>query len=230
VDWDPASNFERFLRREVLGRLQTPVVWGLDEVDRLFHCEFKDDVFGLFRAWHNERSLDPQGPWGKLTLAMAYATEAHLFITNLNQSPFNVGTRIVLEDFTEAQVWDLTLRYGLVPDDIGRRVFAIVGGHPYLVRRCLHAIQAQGVEMDAIEADVESGDGLFGSHLERVLQPLLQDAELAQAVRGNLTEGTPYSAASFYRLRSAGVIAGSSPKSSRPRCRLYEEFLKQRLA
>jgi hypothetical protein len=70
----------------VLGRIDGPVVWGLDEVDRLFSCEFGSEVFGLFRSWHNRRSLDPAGPWSRLTLALAYATEAYLFITDLNQS------------------------------------------------------------------------------------------------------------------------------------------------
>ena len=105
-------NFERYLRREVLGRLEEPLVWGLDEVDRLFACDFGSEVFGLFRSWHNERALDPDGPWSRLTLAIAYATEAHLFITDLNQSPFNVGTRLTLEDFTLEQVADLNRRYG----------------------------------------------------------------------------------------------------------------------
>ncbi|HXJ58554.1 MAG TPA: AAA-like domain-containing protein, partial [Verrucomicrobiae bacterium] len=40
--WDrrrsPNINFERFLRREVLGKLSGRLVWGLDEVDRLFTC------------------------------------------------------------------------------------------------------------------------------------------------------------------------------------------------
>ena len=228
-DWDAAANFERFLRREVLGRLQAPVVWGLDEVDRLFHCDFKDDVFGLFRAWHNERSLDPEGPWGRFTLAMAYATEAHLFITNLNQSPFNVGTRLVLEDFTEAQVSDLCRRYSL-DEDVGRRIFAIAGGHPYLVRRCLHAIHTKGIVMEDVEADAENGEGLFATHLERLYRALLQDPELRQALRDNMHKSTAFTTADFYRLRSAGVIAGSSPESARPRCRLYDAFLKRRLA
>ena len=229
VDWDAAANFERFLRREVLNRLQVPVVWGLDEVDRLFHCEYKDDVFGLFRAWHNERSLDPEGPWGRLTLAMAYATEAHLFITNLNQSPFNVGTRVVLEDFTEEQVSDLCGRYGFPEEESSRRVFGLVGGHPYLVRRCLHAMQTQGIGMEAVDSEVESGDGLFGTHLERVLQTLEMDPELRESVHDNLNYGVPYTAARFYRLRSAGIISGSSPEGARPRCRLYDEFLRRRL-
>ena len=52
-------NFERFLRREVLGKIEVSLVWGLDEADRLFHYRFGTEVFGLFRSWHNERSLNP---------------------------------------------------------------------------------------------------------------------------------------------------------------------------
>ena len=228
-DWDAAANFERFLRREVLGRLKAPVVWVIDEVDRLFHCEFKDDVFGLFRAWHNERSLDPEGPWGRFTLVMAYATEAHLFITNLNQSPFNVGTRILLEDFTEEQVDELGRRYDLASGRETSRLFALVGGHPYLVRRCFHAIQTLALAADGIETEAERNDGLFSAHLERMLLALQQDPDLTQAVRELLQGAAVPSVEGFYRLRSAGVLVGSSPKTARPRCRLYEVFLRRRL-
>ena len=77
-------------------------------------------MFGLFRSWHNERSLNPDGPWGRLTLAIVYATEAHLFITDLNQSPFNVGTRLTLEDFTFEQVAELNGRLALIDEDFRR--------------------------------------------------------------------------------------------------------------
>ena len=46
-------------------------------------------------------------------MAIAYATEAHLFITDVNQSPFNVGTRLTVEDFTLSQVADLNERYSV---------------------------------------------------------------------------------------------------------------------
>src|SRR5205814_806452 len=105
--WRPGTgasvNFQRYMRRAVLAD-GPPVVWGLDEADRLFGCSFASEVFGLFRSWHNARALDPNGPWSKLTMAIAYATEAHLFITDINQSPFNVGTRVALSDFTVEQV------------------------------------------------------------------------------------------------------------------------------
>ena len=58
----------------------------IDEADRLFPCTFCDDVFGKFRAWHNERALDPDGPWRQFSLILVYSTQANLFIKNMNQS------------------------------------------------------------------------------------------------------------------------------------------------
>ncbi len=104
----PNMNLERYLRKPVFGSVEQPIVWGLDEVDRLFSCDYGSEVFGLFRSWHNKRALDPSGPWSRLTLAIAYATEAHLFIKDLNQSPFNVGTRLSpLEDFNIDQISEI---------------------------------------------------------------------------------------------------------------------------
>ena len=103
----PSMNFERYLRREVLEKISEPLVWGLDEVDRLFSCSYGSEVFGFFRSLHNARALDPDSPWSRLTMIIAYATEAHLFITDLNQSPFNVGTRLILEDFNAEQISEL---------------------------------------------------------------------------------------------------------------------------
>jgi DNA-binding SARP family transcriptional activator len=232
--WNPRRgwnvNFERLLRREVLGG-PAPLVWGLDEVDRLFGCPFSGVVFGLFRSWHNERALNPSGPWGGLTLAIAYATEAHLFITDLNQSPFNVGTRLALEDFTRGEVEELNRRYGSpLPDSKqGARFFQLVGGHPYLVRRGLHALAREGLDMDALAELADSDDGPFGDHLRRMLAALSQDTELLQALRAMLHgRGCP-SVTAFYRLRSAGLVSGPSAAEARPRCHLYRRYLEKHL-
>jgi hypothetical protein len=107
----PNVNFERYLRRELLSKIPGQLLWGMDEVDRLFNCDFGSDVFALFRTWHNECALDANKPWSRMTMAIAYATEAHLFINDPNQSPFNVGTKLTLSDFTCEQVADLNRRY-----------------------------------------------------------------------------------------------------------------------
>jgi hypothetical protein len=227
----PSVNFEQYLRREVLLKFSAPVVWGLDEVDRLFTCNFGSEVFGLFRSWHNKRALDPQGPWQKLTLAIAYATEAHLFITDLNQSPFNVGTRLQLNDFTLEEVAKLNERYGspLKDDDEIARYYRLLSGHPYLVRRGLHEMVTSNVDLTDLEAGAVADEGPFGDHLHRLLISLGKDPELCDVVRGIL-QGKPCpTPESFYRLRSAGLASGESTQDIKPRCLLYETYLARHL-
>lgn len=227
----PSMNFERFLRREVLNKLSSRLVWGLDEVDRLFTCNFGSEVFGLFRSWHNERSLDPSGPWQNLTLAIAYATEAHLFITDMNQSPFNVGTRLTLADFTLQQVSELNARYGSPVKDPRELVqfHALLGGQPYLTRRGLHELTSRNLSFSEFESKAAHDEGPFGDHLRRILVSLAQDQNLCDAMKG-LLAGKPASGPElFYRLRTSGVVTGESARLMRPRCRLYEIYLLRHL-
>jgi serine/threonine protein kinase len=227
----PGINFEQFLRREVLAKIAAPLVWGLDEVDRLFTCSFGSEIFGLFRSWHNKRALDPAGPWSRLTLAIAYATEAHLFITDLNQSPFNVGTRLQLEDFSFEQVADLNQRYGTPlrePAEVAR-FFHLLSGHPYLVRRGLYELVNEACTPAALEAQAAHDEGPFGDHLRRLVVSLTQDRELCEVVRG-LLQGRPCpTAESFYRLRSAGLVIGDAARDARLRCQLYTAYLEKHL-
>ena len=229
--WDdrrsPNVNFERYIRREVLGHGDGHLVWGLDEVDRLFAYPYASEVFGLFRSWHNERALDPTGPWARLTLAIAYATEAHLFITDVNQSPFNIGTRLVLEDFWPDQVAELNERYGKPLKDKLEldRFIRLVGGHPYLVRRGLHEMAKRKITITALEEKAPRDDGIYGDHLRRILLLLARDQGLTEIVRGILRGQPCPTADSFYRLRSAGLIKGSSATDAHPRCQLYATYL-----
>lgn len=233
--WDerrgPNVNFERYIRREVLAKLNAPLVWGLDEVDRLFVCSYGSEVFGLFRSWHNERALDPSGPWAGLTLAIAYATEAHLFITDMNQSPFNIGTRLVLEDFTRQQVAELNRRHGspLKTQAELDRFVKLINGHPFLVRRGLHEIAVKKTDIATFEAQADRDEGIFGDHLRRILVLLAKDPVLTEVLRG-LLRGQPCpTPESFYRLRSAGVIMGNSQSDVQLRCQLYASYLKRHL-
>ncbi len=225
----PGANLGRFLRREILPRIPSFLVWGLDEVDRLFSCDFGNEVFGVFRSWHNKRALDPEGPWRRLTLVIVYATEAHLFITDLNQSPFNVGTRLVLEDFAIEQVEELNRRYGCplrTKADVSR-YFRFVGGHPYLVSRGLHEMANHGADLKTLEAQAAQDEGPFGDHLRRIVTSAVQDSALREALRGVLRGRPCPNTESFYRLRSAGLVSGDSAQLAKPRCRLYATYLER---
>jgi hypothetical protein len=223
----PSDNFQRYLRRTVLPRSPAPLVWAWDEVDRLFPYPCSSEVFGFVRALHNARALDPHAPWGRLTFAMAYATEAHLFITDVNQSPFNVGTRLTLDDFTDEQVARLNHLYGtpLRDDAEVTRFYRLVGGHPYLVRRGLHAMVTEGLTLALLESQADHDEGPFGDHLRRLLVLLTRNEDLCSAVRAVL-QGRPCpTPQSFYHLSSGGVLLGSNPQEARLRCDLYARYL-----
>ncbi len=230
ADAGPNDNFERYLRRHVLrsGGENTHLVWALDEIDLLFQQPYSSEVFALFRSWHNERALDPTGPWARLTLCISYATEAHLFITDLNQSPFNVGTRLTLEDFTPVQVAELAHRHGDVLKEKTEmeRFLSLVGGHPLLVRRGLNELADGGHDLATLERSAGRDDSPFSDHLRRLLFLLNRENELQIAVREVLQNRPCPAGAPFYRLRSAGVILGDTPETARLRCGLYAHYLK----
>jgi DNA-binding SARP family transcriptional activator len=233
--WDGRGanlNFWSYVREHVLGSSSEPLIWAVDDVDRLFTAPFGEEVFALFRSWHNERAFDPGGAWSRLTLAIGYATEAHLFVRDLNQSPFNVGTRLTLEDFTLAQVAELNRRYGSPLGD-ERQVgtfFGLVGGHPHLARCGLHEMAGRGATLPGLESRADSETGPFGDHLRRMHTLLGRDRELCDALAA-LLGGRPIpTAQAFYRLRSAGLILGDSPENARFRCGLYGRYLERRLS
>ncbi len=224
-------NLDRYVKREVLERLTSNLVWGMDEIDRVFSCQFGNDVFGLFRSWHNARALEPSSPWARLTLALAYATEVHTFITDVAQSPFNIGTRIVLRDFTQDQVAELNQKYGSplrTPADI-QSFISLVGGQPYLVRRSLHELASNPQSIQEFQAGADHEEGIFNDHLRRLLVLLARDPILVDAVRA-MTRGEPCSKPeTFHRLRAAGIITGSTAHDARLRCQLYQTYLSRNL-
>ncbi len=237
ASWDPArgpnQNLRRWLRREVLGRQETRLVWALDEADRLIGRSYCGEVFGLFRSFHDERALDPGAPWSRLTVLISYSTEAHLLIRDPNQSPFNVGTKLALEDFAPAQVAELNDRYGSPLrglEDLSRFV-ALAGGQPYLAQRGLYALAGEGLNLTDLEAQAATDNGPYGDHLGRLLALLRQDPELCMAMNTVLHRAgpIPISYDAFYRLRAAGLITGNAPSEAYPRCGLYTRYLRERL-
>lgn len=227
----PNQNFEYYMRTEVLAKLSVPLVWGLDEVDQLFNRPFASEVFGLLRSWHNARALDPDSPWSRLTLAIAHATEPHLFIADLNQSPFNVGTRLTLQDFTFTEVMHLNGLYGspLKTEAEVARFVHVVGGQPFLVHRSLYLFAKSKLDLATLERQDERNEGLFNVHFGRLLLSLARDADLCDVVR-NLLRGQPCTdQKSFYRLRSGGVLIGETMRDARLRCQMYATYLERHL-
>ncbi|MDQ2985199.1 MAG: AAA-like domain-containing protein [Armatimonadota bacterium] len=225
-DWlGPNVNLDTIIGK-LLAECKGAVCWAIDEADLLFERPYTNDFFGLLRSWHNRRALDPDGPWRKLTLVLTYATEAHLFISDLNQSPFNVGVRMTLKDFSMEEVNELQSRHGEMGDrEAWRTVFEITHGHPFL-SQCAFAFLAKGGKTDELAAKAARQDGPFGTHLNRMLVSIAQSEEMLSEVK-RMLDGQPFeNATTRYRLQSAGVISISSMGEPEFRVPIYETYLR----
>lgn len=232
-DWKPhlgaVGNLERFLRERVLKRTEAPILWTLDGVDSLFKTDYYNEFFALLRGIHSKRATQPTIPWNRFTLLIAAATEAHLYIRDLNQSPFNVGTRIDLADFDAGQRLEALTRCGMAfAQTEQQELWDLLGGHPYLLMRALQEIKTRDLTVAAFVQFAVQPDGPYHDHLEYLRRFVAADTELSADMR-TVLDGSPCSDPGFFRLRSAGVVIGASPEAARPRCGLYRRYFARRL-
>lgn len=229
TDWIPAlgenMNMDDFMT-ELLNDSDLPLVWFIDEADRLFASPFASDFFGLIRSWHNARATDWRGPWSRLTIVIGYATEAHLFIKDLNQSPFNVGYPIELPSFSKENVVDLNARYGnpiARPEDMDA-VYALLGGQPFLTRRALDVVAQGKLTATRLLSDADKEDGPFGDHLKRLLVSVSQLPHVWEALTQSLASPDLAESDGLYRLVAAGILVRNERRYAL-RYELYRRYL-----
>ena len=234
--WDseaaPNQNLEFFLR-DLLDAEETPLIWFMDETDKIFAAPFASDFFALVRSWHNDRSAEPDGPMGKLSMVIAYATEAHLFIRDLNQSPFNVGVNVNLDDFSLEQTLHLNERYGnpvRTRFDM-ERLHSLLMGQPYLTRRALDSLAREQYGFDTLMHEAARDDGPFGDHLQRILLGVTSLENVTEFVRVTLKGDVNVreNRDAFHRLQAAGILRLSNDARIAFRCELYRIYLMAQL-
>jgi AAA-like domain/TIR domain len=219
----------RYFSRYLLKELNQPLVLAMDEVENLFDTAFRSDFFSMLRSWHNSRANIATPIWKQLDLVLVTSTEPYQLIENLNQSPFNVGEVINLEDFTPAQVADLNQRYKS-PLNAGeeQRLMQLLGGHPYLTRRALYLITTGRISVTELFAKATDDRGPFGDHLRYHLFRMHNKQELIKGLCDALLRNTCDDETIFFRLRGAGLVKRAG-QTVRPRCQLYTDFFLEHL-
>ena len=137
----------------------TPWVVFVDEIDAVRSLPFStDEFFAAIREWHNRRGQEPE--LANLTFCLLGVAAPTDLVRDTRTTPFNIGRRIELTDFTEDEA--LPLAHGLerhIEDDPGqlaaaarnlvRRVVYWTGGHPYLTQRfCAAVAEANADALD----------------------------------------------------------------------------------
>ena len=219
------ASMTKFVEQAVLKSTAAPIVLCLDEVDSAFGTAYCNDFFSMLRVWHNERATSPA--WNRLHLIITHSTDPGLWIGDLNQSPFNVGERHLLSDFTLSQVRDLCNRYGVATDT--EELMNFLGGHPYLIRKALCAIHTEKCTVADLEADMFAYNSPFRDHLQLLMAPLTTNAPLCEAMRQILSRGACDSERAYQGLLGAGLVRGISRDAVRPRCELYRAYFGKHL-
>ncbi len=158
----PMHRWMTALREVVLPQCPGPIVLFIDEIDVVRSLPFStDEFFAGIRECYNLRVNNPE--MNRLTFCLiGVATPAEL-IRDPRMTPFNIGRRVDLTDFTELEAG--ALAQGLFPreeptprNSAGRallsRVFYWTGGHPYLTQRLCQAVAR---EIQAGKSNVRRG-------------------------------------------------------------------------
>jgi len=164
----PMRRFMRVISDAILPVREDRIVIFVDEIDAVRSLPFStDEFFAGIRECFNRRSSDPQ--LERLTFCLLGVATPSDLIRDTRTTPFNIGRRIELTDFTEQEAMPLV--QGLGSDDgVGsgllRRIIYWTGGHPYLTQRLCQAVAQEGTVRDVSAVDRLCRE-LFLSHRAR---------------------------------------------------------------
>ena len=160
------------------------VVIFIDEIDTTLNLEFKDDFFAAIRSLHNARGDTPAKAVIVCTHRRGIAERSY---SNPGATPFNIGHRVDLADFSIEQAKPLARGLNLRARDASRVlrwVWKWTGGHPYLsVRLCQEIASAEKKTWSEHDIDQLVARTFFGEMSSR-------DSNL-QFVRSMLTSKAP---------------------------------------
>ncbi|MCP4543693.1 MAG: protein kinase [Chloroflexi bacterium] len=223
----PQDRLTYLMEDYVLPESDASIILALDEVDRLLQTTWHDDFFALLRAWHNSRALDEQ--WDKLNIVMVISTEPYLLISDVNQSPFNVGLRLYLKDFDETRVRGLNEQHGApVQESDFAQLMELLGGHPYLTRKALYVLVAERLAWADLVRVAATDYGPFSDHLRRHHWLLRDEPDLREALKHIIHHDRCSDDLAFLRLLRAGLVKGSGDVCT-CRCDLYRIYFEDKL-
>ena len=150
-----SQRFTDFLQKVVLTECADKVVILIDEIDSTLNLPFRDDFFAAMRAVYNERAHHPI--YSRLTFALFGVATPTDLIQDRERTPFNIGQRIDLREFTLADA--KPLQQGLASqwpeqaDAIFQRIFYWTNGHPYLTQKLCQSIVLHTIEWQEAHTD-----------------------------------------------------------------------------
>ncbi|MDY7232396.1 AAA-like domain-containing protein [Hyalangium rubrum] len=206
------------LKKHALGG-GNPVLLAIDSTDAILGRAYAGSFFGGLRSWMQKSSP----PWDQLRLLMAVSTTPSRIIQDTNQSPFNLSDPVVLPPLSQEDVGQLTQRHGLQLQATQLEgLYALAGGHPYLVRRALFAAAMASGGRGALP--LEPTSEVFEAYLLS-LGHFVEREKLGPVLKAVLRDPTTaVSPAQEDLLKKAWLVRRTVDGGLEPTCTLHREF------
>src|SRR5207247_2665685 len=141
----PLERWMAAMREVVLNWRPGKVVVFVDEIDAVRSLPFStDEFFAAIRECYNRRTGNPA--FRRLTFGLLGVASPADLIRDTRSTPFNIGRRIELTDFTAEEAAPLAQGLGC-GRSAGLRLLARIlhwtGGHPYLTQRLCQSVVEQ---------------------------------------------------------------------------------------
>ena len=221
------DNCTAYFRKHILKQINSPLILILDEVDRLFpYSEVLEDFFGMLRSWHEKGKTS--NVWKQLRLVLSHSTEVYIPL-DLNQSPFNAGIPVELEEFNQQQIENLATKYGVNPqDNLLTELRTMVGGHPYLLRLAMYNIATGKTNFPDLLESAATEAGIYSNHLRSLLKILHSAPDLLPGLKRvvNSSMGVELDSMEIYKLHSLGLVQRENNHVT-PRCQLYRDYFRR---
>ncbi|HEX7183096.1 MAG TPA: AAA-like domain-containing protein [Thermoanaerobaculia bacterium] len=240
-DLSSVQRLTDFFRELVLAHCPGRVVVFVDEIDSTIGLPFADDFFAALRACFNARAID--AAFERLTFALLGVATPGQLIQDPTRTPFNIGKRIDLTDFSLDEARKLASELHADPGEADRRLERVLhwtGGHPYLTQALCRAVRDRdrdsepGTAKKAVDPRVEE---LFLSSRAQREETNLKHARarlersgpegrrLLQLYR-RVRQGQPVpdqpTSPLFAQLKLAGVVKTTDKGRLTVRNRIYE--------
>ncbi len=136
--------------RAILNAISGKLVIILDEIDSLTAADYSDKIFALIRSIYFERVNHQE--LERLTYIISGVAEPTEIIKDKSISPFNIGQKILLGDFTKSEYRNFLNSASLcLGEDVADRIFYWANGNPRLTWEI-----CSSVEERLIDGELES--------------------------------------------------------------------------
>jgi WD40 repeat protein len=164
----PMQRWISTIRKVVLPLTPGRLAIFIDEIDAVASLNFStDEFFSGIRECYNLRHEDTE--MNRLTFCLLGVVNPSDLIRDTRTTPFNVGRRIELNDFTEQEALPLADGLGRTTAEnypVLKRVFYWTNGHPYLTQRLCKAVSENAAHGSIRDID-ESIEQMFLSKRAR---------------------------------------------------------------